>query len=322
MIRRSIIYFVLFLYVQIPVAANPDEYSQTVLNSPVAQTVDTLLPKNTDTDNAGKKGGSGTTENIMIPPDIREIVSIPKIIWSLVFLIAGYFILQILERIINLVAERQAKYRLSIKSVIPIIKIFGWIFIFFVIIAGIFQPPMATIFAFAASIGVAIGFASQDILKNIFGGITILFDQPFKVGDKIESGNYYGEVIEIGLRSTRIITPDDSKVSIPNGELMNQSVSNANSGESNCQVAAEIFLPVGINTQEVREIATEAVKVSKYVYLNKPITVLFSHIIHEEREYLKMTIKAYVLDIRDEFKFKSDIVELVLDELGSKGIIK
>ncbi len=257
----------------------------------------------------------------MKPPDIREIISVPKVVWSLIFLAFGYFILQIFEKLVNLIAERYVQYRLLVKGIIPIIKIFGWIFIIFIIVAGIFQPPVATVLAFAASIGVAIGFASQDILKNIFGGITILFDRPFKVGDKIESGNYYGEVVEIGLRSTRIVTPDDSLVSIPNGELMNQSVSNANSGASDCQVVAEIFLPVHINTTEIREIAVEAVKVSRFVYLNKPITVLFSHEVREKQAYMKMKVKAYVLDIRDEFKFKSDIIELVIRVLVSKGII-
>lgn len=257
----------------------------------------------------------------MRPPDIGELISIPKIIWSLIFLIVGYFVIQILERVINLLGERSTKYRLMIKSIIPVIKIFGWIFIVFVIVAGIFQPPLATVLAFSASIGVAVGFASQDILKNIFGGITILFDRPFKVGDKIESGNYYGEVVEIGLRSTRIVTPDDSLVTIPNGELMNQSVANANSGEPNCQVVAEIYLPVHVNTTLIREMTIEAVKVSRYVYLNKPITVLFSHEVKEKRAFLKMKIKAYVLDIRDEFKFKSDIVELVVRELVSREIL-
>jgi small-conductance mechanosensitive channel len=261
------------------------------------------------------------SRNAMQPPDIRDLISIPKIIWSLIFLVVGYFVIQILERVINLLAERSTKYRLMIKSIIPVIKIFGWIFIIFIIVAGIFQPPMATILAFSASIGVAVGFASQDILKNIFGGITILFDRPFKVGDKIESGHYYGEVVEIGLRSTRIVTPDDSLVTIPNGELMNQSVANANSGEPNCQVVAEIYLPVHVNTSLIREMTVEAVKVSRYVYLNKPITVLFSHEVKEKSAFLKMKIKAYVLDIRDEFKFKSDIVELVVRELVSREIL-
>ena len=259
--------------------------------------------------------------NALKPPDIKQFISIPKIIWAIVFLIVGYVIIRVFEKLVNMLAERYPKYRLVIKSFVPVIKIFGWIFVIFLITVGIFQPPMTTVLAFSASIGVAVGFASQDILKNIFGGVTILFDQPFKVGDKIESGEYYGEVVEIGLRSTRIITPEDSLVSIPNGIMMNNSVANANSGEHNCQVVAEIFLPVSIDTIEIRELATEAVKVSRFVYLSKPIVVLFSHEVREKQAYLKMKVKAYVLDIRDEFKFKSDIIELIMRVLVAKDIV-
>ena len=301
--------------------AQPVDSIHTIQDSSIFPTIDTIHRVRNDTAVVRSPDRKFSAENAMKPPDIREIISIPKIIWSLIFLAVGYFFIQLFEKLVNLLAERYAKYRLVIKSIIPVIKIFGWIFVIFIIIAGIFQPPLATILAFAASIGVAIGFASQDILKNIFGGVTILFDRPFKVGDKIESGKYYGEVIEIGLRSTRIVTPDDSLVSIPNGELMNQSVSNSNSGESNCQVVAEIYLPVSINTTEIRELATEVVKVSRYVYLNKPITVLFSHEVKEKQSYMKMKVKAYVLDIRDEFKFKSDIIEQVIRVLVSKGIM-
>ena len=215
-----------------------------------------------------------------------------------------------------------SKNKGTIKGVVPVVKIFGWMLIIFMIIAGVFKPPAATVFAFAASIGVAVGFASQDILKNIFGGITILFERPFNVGDKIEIGKYYGEVTEIGLRSTRLITPDDSMVTVPNSELMNQSLANSNSGESNCQVVTEIYLPVSINTAEIRELVEEAVSVSKYVYLNKPITILFSHDLKEKKTYMKMKVKAYVFDIRDEFKFKSDMTEIIMRELLSAGVIK
>jgi small-conductance mechanosensitive channel len=141
------------------------------------------------------------------------------------------------------------------------------------------------------------------------------------VGDKVEIGKYYGEVIEIGLRSTQVVTPDDSLVSVPNGEVMNQSVSNANAGEPNCQVVSEIYLPITVDTEVARKIALEAAQVSKYIYLNKPVKVLFSNEVHQRRSYLKMRLKAYVLDIRDEFNFKSDMTEIVLRELIDQKVI-
>jgi small-conductance mechanosensitive channel len=220
-----------------------------------------------------------------------------------------------------LLGEKSTKYRITIKSFIPVVKIIGWITLIFIIIAGVFRPPATTLLAFSASIGFAAGFASQDILKNIFGGIMILFDRPFQSGDKIKVGEHYGEVVEIGLRSTRIITPDDNLVSIPNSEIMNSSVANANAGEPNCQVVAEIYLPIDTDTAKARAVATQAAQVSRYVYLNKPITIIFKNEYKDRKSLLKMNIKAYVLDIRDEFKFSSEMTEIVIKKLIDEKII-
>ena len=250
-----------------------------------------------------------------------EHIPVGKIFWSLVIFALGYFIIRFLTRVVELIGERSTSYRIMIKGVVPVVRIVGWIIIIFIIIVGVIQPRIEAVLALTASVGVAVGFASQDILKNIFGGVVILLDSPFKVGDKIEIGSHYGEVVEIGLRSTRIVTPDDSLVSIPNGELMNESVSNSNAGELNCQVVAEIYLPLDIDTERVRHIAREAAQTSRYIFLNKPITVLFFNEIKERRPYYKMRLKAYVMDIRYEFVFKSELTEIVIRELLHENII-
>ncbi len=255
------------------------------------------------------------------PKSMLKVISVGKIIWSLIFLFITYLIIKGLTKLLHMLAERSARYRITVKGFIPVMRILGWILAGYVVIGGVFNPPVETIIAVAASIGIAVGFAAQDILRNIFGGLIIVIDRPFNVGDKIEIGQYYGEVVEIGLRSTQIVTPDDSLVSVPNGEVMKQSISNTNAGEPNCQVVAEIFLPITVDTDRVRKISIEAAQVSKYIYLNKPIKVLFINEVHQQRSYLKMRLKAYVLDIRDEFNFKSDMTEIVLKELINQKVI-
>ncbi|MGC9471630.1 MAG: mechanosensitive ion channel family protein [Bacteroidales bacterium] len=252
---------------------------------------------------------------------IKKIISFPKLFWTLIILLVGYLVIRGISTIMDIIAERSTRVRLTIKGIIPVFRVVAWTLIIYFIIQGIFSPSWEAIVALGASIGVAVGFAAQDILKNIFGGITILAEKPFQVGDKIQIGDFYGEVRHIGFRSTRIVTPDDSTVTIPNAMAVSQMVSNANSGESNCQVVAEVFLPPNTDTDVVRQIALEAAQVSGYVYLNKPITVLFEEEISGKRLFLKMRLKAYVLDIRYEFIFKSDMTERVLKELYNRQII-
>ena len=242
-------------------------------------------------------------------------ITIGKVFWAVIVFLIGFLLIKYITRLLEVLGERWSRFRLSIKGFVPIIRILGWTFVIYLIVADIFAPPIATLVALTASAGIAVGFASQDILKNIFGGIMILFDRPFQVGDKIEVGKYYGEVISIGLRTVRITTPDDSRVAIPNSEIVNQSVSNANVGESNCQVVAEFFLPIDVDIDQVKKIAQRAARVSRYIYLNKPVAVIVKNEIHQGRSMLKVRLKAYVLDIRYEFPFASEMTETVLSEL-------
>ena len=74
--------------------------------------------------------------------------------------------------------------------------------------------------------GVVVALAAQDAAKNIFGGIVILWDKPFKIGDWIETNNFEGFVEEITFRSTRIRSFEDSIVTIPNSTISNESLIN------------------------------------------------------------------------------------------------
>lgn len=252
---------------------------------------------------------------------IRELISFSKILYSLIILFLTFFINKYLSVILDNIAEKATNYRLFVKRLAPISRIAIWSFAIYVIIAGIIAPPFETIVAIGASVGIAVGFASQDILKNIFGGVMIILDKPFQVGDKIGVSEHYGEVQSIGLRSSRIITPDDSVVSIPNAELMNKAVSNSNSSALDCQVVAEIYLPATVNVSRVKQVAMKAVYASPFTYLNKPVDVIVLNEIHEKQFVLKLRVKAYVLDIRYEFLFKSDMTEMIIEECNRLGYI-
>ena len=252
----------------------------------------------------------------------KDLFSISKIFLSIIVLFGTYFLTRILSFLLDALAEKSSSYRLLLKRMVPFLNVLIWSMSLFIVIAGIISPPVETILTVGASIGIAVGFAAQDILKNIFGGFIIILDRPFQVGDKIEVDGYYGEVTEIGLRSSRIVTPDDSLVSIPNADIVSNSVSNSNSGALDCQVVSSIYLPASVDVDKVKEIAKRAAVSSRYVYLKKPIVVVSEHKVFEQNYVLQLKVKAYVLDIRYEFLLKSEITELILKELNSLGLIQ
>ncbi len=293
-----------------------NQVDTTVIIGPAKIDTSAAESSQTDTIARDEEGVSGKFS------EIENLISMGTILVIILLLAVTYVINKLVVRILDNLSERFTSYRLEIKRLVPVFRLVIWAFAFYIIIVGVINPPWGTVITVLASIGIAVGFAAQDILKNVFGGFIIILDRPFQVGDKIEVGDYYGEVLSIGLRSSRIVTPDDSIVSIPNGELMNKAVSNANSSALDCQVVAEIFLPADVDVDKAKRIAYKAAVSSRYVYLQKPVVVSVLNEVHEENFVVKLRVKAYVLDIRYEFPFKSDMTELILGELNKRGMLE
>ena len=243
-----------------------------------------------------------------------------KLILALLVIVVSFFVIRGLGWFLETLAERSAARRLFFKKLIPIARLTIWGLTIYIVLADIFKLDQRGLLAAATALGVAIGFAAQDILKNIFGGILIIFDQPFQVGDKINVGGTYGEVVSIGLRSTRIVTPDDNLVSVPNSQVVDSQVANANAGALDCQVVVDLFLPGWVDVMKAKAIAYSAAANSKYVYLEKPIVV---NIKDEFKETFltRLKVKAYVLDTRYEFAFASDVTETAKAEFLKQGLL-
>lgn len=243
------------------------------------------------------------------------------IVWSIIVLLLFNLVIRGTVWLLDTLAERNAARRLFFKRLVPIVRIVLWVFAAYLIVRVIFQIDAQGIFAAAAAVGVAVGFAAQDLLKNLFGGIILVFDQPFQVGDKVSVAGTYGEVVSIGLRSTRIVTPDDNLVSVPNAQVVDQQVANANAGELNCQVVTDLYLPGWADEEAAKRIAFDAAASSKYVYLNKPIVVLVSDQF-KETFLTRVRVKAYVLDPRLEFLFQSDVTERARAGFREAGLLQ
>jgi len=242
------------------------------------------------------------------------------VIWSIIVIVLFNVAIHALVWVLDALAERNASRRLFYKRVVPIVRIVLWVFAAYLIVSVIFEVDAQGLLAAAAAIGVAVGFAAQDLLKNLFGGLILVFDQPFQVGDKIRVGGTYGEVKSIGLRSTRIVTGDDNLVSVPNAMVVDQQVANANAGELNCQVVTDLYLPGWPDESLIKRIAFDAAASSKFVYLNKPVVVLVADEF-KERFFTRVRVKAYVLDPRLEFLFMSDVTERARAGFRDAGLL-
>jgi len=126
--------------------------------------------------------------------------------------------------------------------------------------------------ASAGVLGIAVGFAAKDTLANLFAGVFIIADGPYRIGDwlVLENG-LRGRVEEIGLRSTRLLTKDDVAVIIPNAEIGSSRVVNESGGTTpRCRVTCAISVAYGSDIDEVRRLLLSAVQGLPEVVLDDP----------------------------------------------------
>lgn len=248
-----------------------------------------------------------------------EIVSFTKILTIVVVLILVWGFNKLLNWFFSNLVKNFNRYRLKILRIQPMVNVLVWILAIYTLILTLFKPSAETVYALMGSSALALGFAMQDILKNVFGGLLIIIDRPFQIGDKIDVAGKYGEVMKIGIRSTIINTADDNLITIPNGSIISTGISNANSGALDCMVVIKLWLPSNIDVEKVRKIAHEATITSRYLNYDRPISILFfDHF--DNQSATRLEIQAYVLDTRYERTFEGDVTETAKKAFSLNGI--
>jgi small-conductance mechanosensitive channel len=138
-------------------------------------------------------------------------------------------------------------------EIVTKLLIFGGSFYFLLISWGV---DVTAWLASAGIVGIAVGFAAKDTLANLFAGVFILADAPYKIGDFIVlDGGERGQVSRIGLRSTRMLTRDDIEVTIPNATIANSKVLNESGGPYvKYRNRVAVGVAYGSDVDQVREV--------------------------------------------------------------------
>lgn len=253
------------------------------------------------------------------PVEILTSVTAGSVFQALIVLTVAWVAVRAVERVLTALSDRAPRARFFFKLMSPAIRFAIWGVASFTVVS-IFSPSKDTMLALLASVGIALGLGAQDLVKNIIGGLVILVDRPYQLGDRVRLGEAYGEIDHIGLRSTKLTTPDDTRVTIPNSDLLTGKAWNANSGVLDCQVVTDLFLPGDTDPVLAAEIGAESAYSSPYLLLTKPVVVLvqdkFDH-----RPFLVVRVKAYVYDHRFEPRFQSDITIRAKREFLRRGLL-
>ena len=263
----------------------------------------------------------GSSVNTTREQLLETIISIET--QTLVNIILAFFVAYIFARIITALlskfSEKMSRSgRIKVKMVIPAVKFGIYIVAFYYFLTELLNIFGPELFLLTGLIGAAVGFGLKDLFADFVGGVIITFEKPYQVGDKISIGNYYGEVTNIGLRATKLVTPDDNTVTAPNSLIFNEAIASGNYGASEMMVVIDLYIASESDVKAAMKILRETVVTSKYVYISRTSPVILLH--KSLPFYTRLRAKAYVNDLRDEFEFESDIHTRTWTEFEKNGI--
>jgi small-conductance mechanosensitive channel len=257
---------------------------------------------------------------IQNPIEILTRFTWRNIFYAAVVVGAIWVFVRMSNAFLETLSQRAPRARFFFNLLAPILRFTLWL-LGTVVVLSIFSPSRETLLAVLASVGIALGLGAQDLVKNIIGGLVILVDRPYQLGDRVKIGDAYGEIDHIGLRSTKLTTPDDTRVTIPNSDILSGTAWNANSGVPDCQVVTDLYVPHDTDPTVALEIGYEAAYSSPFLLLSKPVVVLLQDQF-QHAPYMVVRVKAYVYDHRFEPRLQSDITLRAKAELSRRGVLR
>ena len=243
-----------------------------------------------------------------------------KLLFVAVVIVLTWLLLKWLRGIFSRLEIGNPRLRFLARQVEPPLRIVAWFFSF-LLCADVLAPSKDAFLAALGSAALAIGLGVQDLIKNLIGGLVIVADRPYQTGDLVRMGDAYGEVVQIGLRSTKILTGSGVLVTVPNSEIMNRFTYNANAGVPECMVTATLGVPRGTDSDWLLSLGREIAVASPYTHLGHQVEVELDER-GPSRRLMSLMIRAYACDHRHESRMQTDLLRRAKHEFYSLGLLK
>jgi len=227
---------------------------------------------------------------IIVSLIVKDLIDLSPQLTNTIFFLIYWFLgyLIIYRLIVNLTNWYQAEVAHKTETnldeqIIPFgrrIILIVVTFIAIIVLLGHFNVNSNTISAFITTLGIgtlAVALAAQSTLSDMFSGFSIMVDRPFRIGDRIEllDLDTWGDVTDIGLRSTRILTRDNRMVAIPNSVIIQNAVVNHSIPSTMYRVQTHVSVAYGVDIDYVRAVLVEAVAAEDWVMKDKSVEALF-----------------------------------------------
>jgi len=187
----------------------------------------------------------------------------------------------------------------------------------------LFNINITPLIAGAGVVGIAIALAAQDIFSNFFGGAVIITDQPFKVGDRVLINDILGDIIHIGPRSTRLITPDSDIVTIPNNKITTSIVRNFSLPSPQIRIQTLVSVVYGTDVELVKSVLMNIAKTTQAerhdIVAGEPEPTVF--ITKLDKSSMTLEVTVYAKEFTHNSVIRDHLNTKILEEFRKKSII-
>lgn len=232
----------------------------------------------------------------------------------------AYLVNSAVGSLLERIGEGAAKRRLTTKKVATFVRLGIFLAAFYMVVVTLLEGQRQLLIGLGGTLAVAAGLALKDTVSSIVAGVLILVDEPFQVGDRVDFGETYGEVVDMGLRSVRIRTLDGEEVSIPNNRFLSDRISSVSAGTLDMMKAVDFDIAITEDAELAKRLVYETCATSRYVYLEKPVSMRVGEVKTAGGLAVRITCKAYIIDARYEKDYVTDVSERVKDAFRERGI--
>ena len=175
----------------------------------------------------------------------------------------------------------------------------------------------------AGVLGLALSFAAKDTLSNLIAGVLLIMDRPFKVGDRIELWNApretgtWGDVIEIGLRATKIRNPDNLVVVVPNNEIMRRDIINYTMSGDDIRLRIPFSCAYESDIERAKVLLKEVAHEVKGVKLDPAPIVIVRGFGPSE---VNLQLRVWIMEARSRRRIADEITEKAMVAFAGAGV--
>jgi potassium efflux system protein len=177
--------------------------------------------------------------------------------------------------------------------------------------------PLDKLTVVLGALSVGIGLGMQNIVNNFVSGIILIFEKPFRIGDYVELADKKGKVQDIGIRSSKMLTPQGSEVIIPNGDLLSGRLVNWTLSNDYLKTELIFKVPADTDMEALGKAIEEEISKTGHILKNLPPEILINNIVTDT---IELKILVWITDIYSEAGFKSDLFKKLLPRFKNMGV--